>query len=62
MPADATGAMVGVTTSAILSIVLGIVILVVARGLLKGSAVSRGLVTIVMIVTALNGVLLLFSL
>src|SRR4051794_8376446 len=57
-----TGGLVGITTSAILSIILGGVILVVARGLLDGSRVSRGIVTIVMIVNALNGLLLLFTL
>lgn len=56
------GTVAGITTSAIISIILGIVILIVARGLLNGSAVSRGLVTVVMIVNIVNGVLLLFTL
>lgn len=55
-------AVAGITTSAILSIVLGIVILVVARGLFNGSRVSRALVTIVMIIGIVNGVLQLFTL
>jgi hypothetical protein len=62
-PGAATaGGLTGVTTSAILSIVLGIVILIVARGLLNGSTVSRALVALVMILNLLNGVLLLFTL
>jgi hypothetical protein len=56
------GTVTGITTSAIISIILGIVILVVARGLLNGSAVSRGLVAVVMIVNIFNGVLLMFTL
>jgi len=56
------GAMAGITTSAILGIILGIVILIVARGLLNGSRFARGLVTIVMILNAISGVILLFSL
>ena len=57
-----SGTMAGIITSAILAIVLGIVILIVARGLLSGSKVSRGLVAIVMIINIVNGVLLLFTL
>ena len=53
MGAGNAGTQAGITTSAIISIVLGIVILIVARGLLNGSAVSRGLVTVVMIIAAL---------
>lgn len=60
--AQTPGGLAGVTTSAILSIVLGIVILIVARGLLNGSSVSRALVTLVMILNLVNGVLLLFTL
>ncbi len=60
--AQTAGGLAGVTTSAILSIVLGIVILIVARGLLNGSKVSRALVTLVMILNLVNGVLLLFTL
>lgn len=56
------GTEAGITTSAIISIILGIVILIVARGLLNGSAVSRGLVTVVMIITIFNGILLMFTL
>lgn len=56
------GAVAGITTSAILSIILGIVILIVARGLLNGSRFARGLVTVVMILNAISGVILLFSL
>jgi hypothetical protein len=52
----------GVTTSAIISLVFGVVILVVAGGLLSGSPVSRGVVTAVMIVNVVNGILLLFTL
>ncbi|UAJ80795.1 hypothetical protein IT072_07225 [Leifsonia sp. ZF2019] len=60
--ADTEGGLAGITTSAIVSIVLGIVILIVARGLLGGSKVSRALVTLVMILNLVNGVLLLFTL
>lgn len=57
-----SGALAGITTAAIVSIVLGIVILIVARGLLNGSRFARGLVTVVMILNAVSGVILLFSL
>lgn len=60
--ASDAGAVAGITTSAILSIILGIVVLIVARGLLSGSRFARGLVTIVMILNAVSGVILLFSL
>ena len=60
--ASDAGAMAGITTSAILGIILGIVILIVARGLLNGSRFARGIVTIVMILNAISGVILLFSL
>jgi|GEM_PF-695064 len=60
--AETAGGLAGITTSAIVSIVLGIVILIVARGLLNGSKVSRALVTLVMILNLINGVLLLFTL
>ncbi|WP_434316944.1 DUF7144 family membrane protein [Leifsonia sp. P73] len=60
--ASNAGAIAGITTSAILAIILGIVILVVARGLLNGSRFARGIVTIVMILNAIGGVVLLFSL
>lgn len=60
--AQTDGGLAGITTSAILSIVLGIVVLIVARGLLNGSTVSRALVTLVMILNLVNGVLLLFTL
>ncbi|MGH1523411.1 DUF7144 family membrane protein [Leifsonia sp. L25] len=60
--ASNSGAQAGLITSAILAIILGIVILVVARGLLNGSRFARGLVTVVMILNAIGGVLLLFSL
>ena len=60
--ASNAGAIAGITTSAILAIILGIVILVVARGLLNGSRFARGLVTVVMILNAVGGVILLFSL
>lgn len=50
-----------ITTSAIVSLLLGVVTLVVARGLLRGSTVSRALVAIVMVIDILNGVLLLFT-
>lgn len=60
--ASDAGALAGITTAAIVSIILGIVILVVARGLLNGSRFARGLVTVVMVLNAISGVLLLFSL
>lgn len=50
-----------ITTSAIVSILLGVVTVVVARGLLRGSSVSRALVAVVMVIDILNGVLLLFT-
>jgi len=50
-----------ITTSAIVSLLLGVVTLVVARGLLRGSTVSRALVAVVMVIDILNGVLLLFT-
>lgn len=56
------GALATITTAAIVSIILGIVILIVARGLLNGSRFARGLVTVVMVLNAISGVLLLFSL
>ena len=59
--ASNAGAIAGITTAAILSIVLGIVILIVARGLLSGSRFARGLVTVVMILNAVSGVILLFN-
>lgn len=59
--ASSAGAQAGLITSAILAIILGIVILVVARGLLNGSRFARGLVTVVMILNAIGGLLLLFS-
>ena len=62
VPSSDAGAVAGITTSAILSIILGIVILIVARGLLNGSRFARGLVTVVMILNAISGVILLFSL
>ncbi len=60
--ASDAGALAGITTAAILSIILGIVILIVARGLLNGSRFARGLVTVVMILNAISGVILMFSL
>jgi uncharacterized membrane protein len=60
--AETAGGLAGVTTSAIVSIVLGIVILIVARGLLDGSRVSRALVSLVMVLNLINGVLQLFTL
>ncbi|KQR52445.1 hypothetical protein ASF88_12995 [Leifsonia sp. Leaf336] len=60
--ASDSGALAALTTAAIVSIILGIVILIVARGLLNGSRFARGLVTVVMILNAISGVLLLFSL
>lgn len=60
--ASDAGAVAGITTSAILAIILGIVILIVARGLLNGSRFARGLVTVIMILNAVGGVILLFSL
>ncbi|CAM5524481.1 DUF7144 family membrane protein [Leifsonia shinshuensis] len=60
--ASDAGAVAGITTSAIISIILGIVVLIVARGLLSGSRFARGLVTVVMILNAVSGVILLFSL
>ena len=56
------GVVAGITTSAIVSIIVGGVILVVARGLLDGSRVARIIVTIAMIINALNGLLSLFTL
>ena len=60
--ASTAGAQAGLITSAILAIILGVGILVVARGLLNGSRFARGLVTVVLILNAIGGVLLLFSL
>lgn len=60
--ASDAGALAGITTAAIASIILGIVILIVARGLLNGSRFARGLVTVVMILNAISGVILMFSL
>lgn len=62
VPSSDAGGLAGITTAAIISIILGIVILIVARGLLNGSRFARGLVTVVMILNAISGVLLLFSL
>lgn len=59
--ASNAGAIAGITTAAILSIVLGIVILIVARGLLSGSRFARGLVTVLMVLNAVSGVILLFN-
>lgn len=56
------GGEAGLITAGILSILLGIVILIVAKGLLDASRISRGLVAVVMIVNIVNGVLQLFSL
>ncbi|AGW42070.1 hypothetical protein O159_20880 [Leifsonia xyli subsp. cynodontis DSM 46306] len=58
---DDAGALAGITTSAILSIVIGIVVLLVARGLLNGNTFSRAVVTIVMVISVLNGILQLFT-
>ncbi|RDV44151.1 hypothetical protein DOE76_14000 [Leifsonia sp. ku-ls] len=55
------GGSAAITTSAIVSLLLGIVTVVVARGLLRGSSVSRALVAVVMVIDLLNGVLLLFT-
>ena len=57
-----SGALAGITTAAIISILLGVVIIIVARGLLRGSPGSRTVVTVVMIIDILNGVLMLFTL
>ncbi|MFF1634268.1 hypothetical protein [Leifsonia sp. NPDC058248] len=59
---QSAAAAAGVTTSAIISLVFGVVTLIVAGGLLRGNPVSRGLVTAVMVVNVVNGILLLFSL
>lgn len=60
--ASDAGALTAITTEAIVSIILGIVILVVARGLLDGSRFARGLVTVVMVLNAISGVVQMFSL
>jgi hypothetical protein len=60
--ASDAGALTAITTEAIVSIILGIVILVVARGLLDGSRFARGLVTVVMVLNAIGGVVQMFSL
>ncbi|MDN4614655.1 hypothetical protein P5G50_09335 [Leifsonia sp. F6_8S_P_1B] len=62
MARESGGSVVGLTTSAVLALILGIVTLIVARGLLDGSRVSRAIVTVVMIVNLINGILLLFTL
>ncbi|MGO4536839.1 DUF7144 family membrane protein [Leifsonia sp. 2MCAF36] len=56
-----SAALTGITTAAIISLILGVVIVIVARGLLRGSTGSRAIVTVVMIIDILNGVLLLFA-
>lgn len=48
-------------TSAIISIILGVVILAVAHGLLAGSRSSRALVTVIMAIGLINGLLLVFT-
>jgi hypothetical protein len=55
------GAAAAITASAIISILLGVITIVVARGLLRGSPTARAVVTIVMIVDILNGILLMFT-
>ena len=49
-------------TSAIISIILGVVILAVAHGLLAGSRSSRALVTVIMAIGLINGLFLVFTL
>jgi uncharacterized membrane protein len=58
---DNSGGLAGITTAAIISIVLGVVIVVVARGLLRGSSGARTVVTVVMILDIVNGIVLLFA-
>lgn len=62
MARESGGSVAGITTSAVIALLLGIITLIVARGLLDGSRVSRAIVTVVMIVNLINGVLLLFTL
>ncbi|WP_285113655.1 hypothetical protein [Leifsonia sp. fls2-241-R2A-40a] len=62
MAGSNSGAIGGITTAAIISILLGIVTVIVARGLLRGSSVSRVIVAVVMIIDIVNGVLMLFTL
>jgi drug/metabolite transporter (DMT)-like permease len=62
MARESGGSVAGITTSAVIALLLGVVTLIVARGLLDGSRVSRAIVTLVMIVNLVNGVLLLFTL
>lgn len=57
----AAGGVGGITTAAIISILLGIVVIVVARGLLRGSPGARAVVTVVMIIDILNGIFLIFT-
>jgi len=57
-----SGSLAAITTGAIISIILGVVIVIVARGLLRGSPGSRTIVAIVMVIDILNGVLMLFTL
>jgi hypothetical protein len=57
-----SGSLAAITTGAIISIILGVVIVIVARGLLRGSSGSRTIVAIVMVIDILNGVLMLFTL
>lgn len=60
--ASNSATLTGITTSAIVSILISGVILVVARGLLDGSRLSRTIVTIALVFNALNGLLFLFTL
>lgn len=56
------GAAGGITTAAILSLLLGVVTVIVARGLLRGSPGARTVVAVIMVLDILNGVLQLFTL
>jgi len=60
--ASNAGTVTGITASGIISIIVGGVMIVVARGLLDGSRVARIIVTIAMALNAVNGVLSLFTL
>ncbi|MGO4299512.1 DUF7144 family membrane protein [Leifsonia sp. RAF41] len=56
-----SSALAGITTAAIISIILGVIIVIVARGLLRGSSGARAVVAVVMVIDIVNGVLLLFA-
>ncbi|MEJ3403958.1 hypothetical protein WDJ51_04375 [Rathayibacter sp. YIM 133350] len=59
--ADPFGGPAGLITSAIVSILLGLIIIVVARGLLRGSRGARTVVTVIEVLTLLSAVFLAFA-